>query len=186
MSNGIVLLWQNSQYEYGFNVNFDVLNSIYNDEMNDSLVYAVCYFNGATPYDTNGEDLSAKIEELKNQNTELQTQNTELQTQNTELQTQNTELVEECKELQRVSHEHFVRANTLEYKLLEMENANAIDELFTGTAQAILIFFRGIADLGYSPSPGINITIGGLLVVAVVGAFLIFLLRMIFGGGKGD
>ena len=169
-----IFLWENpdNEYDYYFNVSSELLSQIGLNDLCDSVLYAICYFNGATPYDYTGANLASKVEEL--------------QTQNTELQTQKTELVEECKELQRVSHEHFVRANTLEYKLREMENANALDEIFTGTAQSILIFIRGVADLGYSPAPGINITLGGLLTVSVIAAFVVFLLRMIFGGSKGD
>ena len=64
----------------------------------------------------------------------------------------------------------------------ELENSNALDELFTGTSQGILTIIRGVADLGYTTTSGLSVTVGGLLVVSILGAFIVFVLKIIFGG----
>lgn len=71
----------------------------------------------------------------------------------------------------------------LEAELFERDNADALDEIFTGTSQGLLEILRGVADLGYTTSGGVNVTIGGLLTVAVLGACVIFILRLVMGGG---
>ena len=72
----------------------------------------------------------------------------------------------------------------MERDLFEKENANAIDEIFTGTAQGLLSIIQGVSGLGYTTAGGTTVTIGGLLVVAILGAVIVFFLKLILGGGS--
>ena len=72
----------------------------------------------------------------------------------------------------------------LKRQLFEKDNANAIDEIFSGTFEGLLTFVQGVANLGYSPVQGVNVTVGGLLTVAILGALIVFILRLFFGGAK--
>ena len=155
-------------------------------------LYVACYFNGFTPYDelfpgqTGVAALNQQISSLKEQIISQEMQIEGLLIQNTELQTENSDLQSENNSLSKACSEAIDRSNYYYSLWFEKENANALDEILTGTAQSILIFVRGVADLGYSPAPGVNVTIGGLLTVSVIGAFVLFILRLVFGGSKGD
>ena len=66
----------------------------------------------------------------------------------------------------------------------DKETADMIDELFTGVSKSVVTIISGISSLGYSPKPGVNVTVGGLITVALLGAFLLFILRLVFGGSR--
>ena len=71
----------------------------------------------------------------------------------------------------------------LNLELFDYKNNADIGELFPGITSGIMILLRGVTSLGYTTPGGVSITIGGLLVLAVLGAFLTFILKMIFGRG---
>lgn len=74
----------------------------------------------------------------------------------------------------------------LEQNNFELQNSNAIDEVFTGVSASIWNGISEISDLGYSytDSAGVvqKVTIGGLITVAVVGVVAIFVIKLIRGG----
>ena len=72
----------------------------------------------------------------------------------------------------------------LNEKLLIYSSNADVDDLFTGVSDGLLTFITGIGALGFTSSNGVSITISSLVTLAVLGAFLVFILRMIFGGGK--
>lgn len=67
----------------------------------------------------------------------------------------------------------------------ELQNSNAIDELFTGLSGSVWEGFATVADLGYSyvdPSGTTReVTVGNLIAVAVVGVVAFFVIRLIRG-----
>lgn len=72
----------------------------------------------------------------------------------------------------------------LNEKLLIYSSNADIDDLFTGVSDGLLTFITGIGALGFTSPNGVSITISSLITLTVLGAVLLFILRMIFGGGK--
>lgn len=83
----------------------------------------------------------------------------------------------ECK----LSEQRLLEIKKLNNRILDYENNADVGNLFIGISEGLLIFIRGVGSLGYTTPGGISITIGGLLTVAVLGAFLTFALKKIFG-----
>ena len=82
-------------------------------------------------------------------------------------------------QLLELAETHRLEISELNKKLLIYENNADVDDLFSGISEGILIFLRGVYNLGYTTPGGISITIGSLLTVAVLGAFLTFILKKI-------
>lgn len=80
-------------------------------------------------------------------------------------------------EILELEESHRLEILGLNKKLLDYKNNADVGSLFNGISESILIFIRGVSSLGYTTSGGISITIGGLLTVAVLGAFLTFILK---------
>ena len=67
----------------------------------------------------------------------------------------------------------------------EEKNYDFIGLIFTGPAAAIVNSIQDLSGLGfdYNHDNVNDLTIGGLFVVALLGAFIIFFLRLAFGKG---
>ena len=68
--------------------------------------------------------------------------------------------------------------------IFDLKNNADVADLFTGISDGLLTFILGIGALGFTTPNGTTITISTVLILAVLGGFLMFILRMIFGGGK--
>lgn len=155
---------------YEFNADWSVKDSCYFSPpgFHYSIVVA-CYFDDFSPYDELRPmpELIADKESLKESFDSCEAERRDLIQQVTDL-----EIVYE----QRVAD--------LRREIFDLRNNADIPDLFTGISDSLLTFVLGIGGLGFTTPNGVSITISSLITLAVLGAFLVFILRMIFGGGK--
>lgn len=164
---------------YAFGCNYDIFEQYSYGIGLDSFFVVACYFDDCSPYDgfyNKAPDLIENLETLEGYIQRLEENNRDL---SIELNT------EKAVHEQRVN-DLLEELEAAESKLFEMENANALDQVFTGTSQGLVSLIREVAKLGYSPSPGVNITIGGLLTIGVIAAFVAALIGIAFGGKKRE
>ena len=130
------------------------------------------------------EDLNHRIDEeysnfqevISNKNAEIDDLNERIVATESNLKevisNKNAEIDEKTKELASVNR-----------KLLDYKNNAHFGELFPSISESIMIFLGGVSELGYTTPGGLKITIGGLLTIAVLGAFISFLLKIFTGRG---
>ena len=135
-------------------------------------------------YEENENSNSAIVESLRTQVNELTASKQLLEATVSNQNSAIKELSGDNATLKQEKNELSDYISILERDLFEKENANAIDEIFTGTAQGLLSIIQGVSGLGYTTAGGTTVTIGGLLVVAILGAVIVFFLKLILGGGS--
>lgn len=129
-----------------------------------NLLVVACYFDDFNPYDTT--DAPSLIQSTF------------------DFEQRYNDLYERyCRESE-ISENFRLEIIELNKKLLDYANNADVDDLFTGVSDGLLTFITGIGALGFTSPNGVSITISSLVTLAVLGAFLVFILRMIFGGGK--
>ena len=169
--------------EYTWNFSTSFADSCYFAVDHHCLVVA-CYFDDFTPYD-DPDDAPPLIKyyyDFDQQLTlEKQVSEQRLNIIN-DLKYQRDELVMERDAL-------IIECEVLDFKynklLYEEKNYDFIGLIFTGPAAAIVNSIQDLSGLGfdYNHDNVNDLTIGGLFVVALLGAFIIFLLRLVFGKG---
>ena len=135
-------------------------------------------------YEENENSNSAIVESLRIQVNELTASKQLLEATVSNQNTTIKELSGDKIVLEQEKRELSDYINVLEKDLFEKENSNVIDELFTGTAQGLLTLIQGVTGLGYTTAGGTTVTVGGLLVVTVLGSVIIFFLKLVLGGGS--
>lgn len=143
--------------EYTWNFSTSFADSCYFAVDHHCLVVA-CYFDNFSPYDDikDAPDLIQSYKDLE----------------------QRVDWLDEFSDRQA---DEIIELNK---KLLDYANNADVDDLFTGVSDGLLTFITGVGSLGFTSPNGVSITISSLVTLSVLGAFLVFILRMIFGGGK--
>ena len=136
----------------------------------DSLLLAAFYFEGFSPYDgVNVDELQNTIEYLEYALDQERT-----------VSERRLQLLQEL----RLSYDELqFNYNKLVY---ESGNRDDLDLIFTGTTSAIVSSIQGLSSLGFDYNrDGVNdVTLGGILVLAILGAFLAALVGAKKGGGE--
>lgn len=135
-------------------------------------------------YDETRETLYYAFEEISS----LETENVTLKNDNMDLESELSSLNSEYSALFQLYLEDGEQIRSLKneleeanLKIFDYKNNADFSDLFSGISEGMLIFVRGVSSLGYTIPGGISITIGGLITVAVLGAFLTFILKKILG-----
>lgn len=169
--------------EYHFQFSSFLADSCYFSAAHYALIVA-CYFDDCTPYDdiNDAPSLIKDYYDFDQQLTyEKQVSEQRLNIIN-DLKYQRDALVMERDAL-------IIECEVLDFKynklLYEEKNYDFIGLIFTGPAAAIVNSIQDLSGLGfdYNHDNVNDLTIGGLFVVALLGAFIIFLLRLAFGKG---
>ena len=136
----------------------------------DSLLLTACYLDGFSPYDgVNVDELQNTIEYLEYALDQERT-----------VSERRLQLLQEL----RLSYDELqFNYNKLTY---ESGNRDDLDLIFTGTTSAIVSSIQGLSSLGFDYNrDGVNdVTLGGILVLAILGAFLAALVGAKKGGGE--
>ena len=157
----------------------------YIDQQEASLDDAIGELQSLRAEHSSCEDL---IDDYENYINNLEYANQSLASREKELTDDILNLEDDLREVQdlydsecKISEQRLLEIKKLNNRLLDYENNADVGNLFTGISEGLLIFIRGVGSLGYTTPGGISITIGGLLTVAVLGAFLTFVLKKISG-----
>ena len=165
-----------SQYSWLFNT--FVADACYFAVDHHCLIVA-CYFDNVGPYDdiTDSPKLIQSHEEMQHRLDSIDNDYNSLALRYGDLR-DNYDLLQSNHETLQSNHEALQYSyNKLKF---EYESADAIDEVFSGTANGFITIIQGISGLGYS-NGNVNVTIGGLITICVLAAVFVFVIRLIFG-----
>ena len=98
-----------------------------------------------------------------------------------ELEHQNASMSERLEQLLEEAGTYPELVASLRKQITEMENANVLDELFTGIFGGIWEGLYTVWNLGYYVGDT-YVSIGGLLIVVVVGIVALFVIKLVRGG----
>ena len=197
--------------EYHFQFSSFLADSCYFSAAHYALIVA-CYFDDCTPYDDINDapslikyyyDFDQQLESAQDYAAELTAENEGLYDQiyllESDISSLQADVISYAQKYYGVlsDYENLIverdaiigERDAFEFlynKLLyEEKNYDFIGLIFTGPAAAIVNSIQDLSGLGfdYNHDNVNDLTIGGLFVVALLGAFIIFLLRLAFGKG---
>lgn len=165
---------------YSCNFSYSFVDSSYFSDFHYRL-FVACYFDDYNPYDTTEApelvdsiwDLEQRLDYLDDGYNSLYVRFEDLQYHNQQLELNYHNLIND-----------FETLDYLYEKLkFEQKNVDVLDKVFTGTAQGFVTIIQGVSGLGYTVG-GVDVTVGGLLVVSLLAAVFVFIIRFFFGGNK--
>ena len=189
--------WNDIAFNYGLCIgvfiyfdNFTPYDQ-FNDLYSDLIATENAYYDLEESYENALDYIDqqeASLDDYENYINNLEYANQSLALREKELRDDILNLEDDLREVQdlydsecKISEQRLLEIKKLNNRLLDYENNADVGNLFTGISEGLLIFIRGVGSLGYTTPGGISITIGGLLTVAVLGAFLTFVLKKISG-----